>query len=61
MLCPNFDGDLIDNNATLGVKTKKDGWNIDASFTTGFNSVDYTATESHNRSKTILGVRLWSR
>ena len=52
---PTFDGDLIDNNATLGVKTKKDGWNIDASFTTGFNSIDYTVTESHNRSKNDTG------
>lgn len=47
---PTFDGDLIDYNATLGFRTKRSGWNIDASFTLGFNSQDYTVIDSHNRS-----------
>ncbi|MBI5730976.1 MAG: TonB-dependent receptor [Ignavibacteriales bacterium] len=47
---PTFEGDLIDYNATVGVRTKKMGWNIDASFTTGYNSQDYTVLNSHNRS-----------
>ena len=47
---PTFEGDLLDYNATLGVRTKKMDWNIDASFTTGFNSQDYTVFNSHNRS-----------
>ncbi len=47
---PTFDGDLIDYNATLGVRTKKMGWNFDASLTTGSNTIDYTVFNSHNRS-----------
>ena len=47
---PTFDGDLVDYNATLGLRTKMNGWNFDASLTTGFNSQDYTVLNSHNRS-----------
>ncbi len=47
---PTFDGDLIDYNGTIGFRTKKNNWNIDASFTLGFNSQDYTVFNSHNRS-----------
>ncbi len=47
---PTFDGDLVDYNATFGYRTKKGDWNIDASFTLGFNSQDYTVINSHNRS-----------
>ncbi|HEX9614214.1 MAG TPA: TonB-dependent receptor, partial [Bacteroidota bacterium] len=49
---PSFDGDLVDYNATFGVRAKKGGWNIDASFTLGFNSQDYEVRNSHNRSDT---------
>ena len=47
---PTFDGDLIDYNATVGLRAKKGGWNYDASLTLGFNSQDYTVLNSHNRS-----------
>lgn len=47
---PTFDGDLVDYNATVGIKSKKGAWNLDASFTLGFNSQDYTVINSHNRS-----------
>ena len=46
---PTFDGDLIDYNATVGVKTRKGEWNVDASATMGFNSIDYLVTNSHNK------------
>lgn len=47
---PTFDGDLVDYNATFGFRTKRSQWNIDASFTLGYNSQDYTVINSHNRS-----------
>lgn len=47
---PTFDGDLIDYNATVGFNTNRNNWKIDASFTLGFNSQDYTVINSHNRS-----------
>ncbi len=47
---PTFDGDLVDYNVTLGLRTKKGEWNYDVSYTTGFNSQDYTVFNSHNRS-----------
>ncbi|HAL56864.1 MAG TPA: ferric enterobactin receptor [Bacteroidetes bacterium] len=47
---PTFDGDLIDYNATFGFRTTSSQWNIDASFTLGYNSQDYTVINSHNRS-----------
>jgi len=47
---PTFDGDLVDYNATLGLQSKKSGWNYDVSYTLGFNSQDYTVFNSHNRS-----------
>ncbi|WP_298315937.1 TonB-dependent receptor [uncultured Aquimarina sp.] len=46
---PTFEGDLSDYNATIGFKTKKNGWNYDLSFTTGGNSQSYTVNNSHNR------------
>ncbi|WP_299252135.1 TonB-dependent receptor [uncultured Aquimarina sp.] len=46
---PTFEGDLNDYNATIGFKTKKNGWNYDLSFTTGGNSQDYGVNNSHNR------------
>ncbi len=47
---PTFTGDLNDYNATLGFKNQKNGWNTDASITTGGNSQIYTVTNSQNRS-----------
>jgi len=47
---PTFDGDLFDYNATFGFRSRQNQWNIDASFTLGFNSQDYTVLDSHNRS-----------
>jgi len=47
---PTFEGDLVDYNATFGLRSKKNGWNFDASLTLGFNSQDYTVFNSHNRS-----------
>lgn len=46
---PTFEGDLNDYNATIGFKTVKNDWNIDASFTTGGNSQTYKVSDSHNR------------
>ncbi|MEY2918207.1 MAG: hypothetical protein RIS73_1921, partial [Bacteroidota bacterium] len=52
---PTFIGDLNDYNATLGFKSKNNGWLTDVSLTTGGNSQDYTVTNSQNRSKDALG------
>lgn len=46
---PTFEGDLSDYNATVGFKTTKNGWNTDASFTTGGNIQTYKVNNSHNR------------
>ncbi len=46
---PTFEGDLNDYNATIGIKTKINGWNVDASFTTGGNTQTYKINNSHNR------------
>jgi len=55
---PTFEGDLNDYNATIGFKTKKNGWNYDLSFTTGGNSQDYTVNNSHNRN-TVFSPATW--
>lgn len=47
---PTFDGDLVDYNATFGLRSMKNDWNYDVSYTLGFNSQDYTVFNSHNRS-----------
>ncbi len=47
---PTFDGDLIDYNATFGLRSEKNGWRYDVSYTLGYNSQDYTVLGSHNRS-----------
>ena len=47
---PTFTGDLNDYNATLGYKFVKNGWNTDASITTGGNKQEYSVTNSVNRS-----------
>ncbi len=55
---PTFTGELNDYNATLGYKFSKNGWNTDASITTGGNQQDYTVGNSHNRSQNqdVAGV-----
>lgn len=52
---PTFDGDLNDYNATLGFKSRKNGWNTDLSLTVGGNQQTYTVRNSHNRN--TLGLR----
>jgi iron complex outermembrane recepter protein len=52
---PTFIGDLNDYNATLGFKSKINGWVSDVSLTAGGNSQDYTVTNSQNRSKDAAG------
>ncbi len=47
---PTFDGDLVDYNATIGLRSKEREWSYDASLTLGHNSQDYTVFNSHNRS-----------
>ena len=47
---PTFEGDLVDYNASFGLRSKKNEWNFDASLTFGHNSQDYTVFNSHNRS-----------
>ena len=58
---PTFDGDLVDYNATFGFKSRRSGWNYDASFTLGLNSQDYAVLNSHNRSalKDSTGIDLY--
>ena len=46
---PTFEGDLSDYNGTIGFKSIKNGWNLDASFTTGGNTQTYKVNNSHNR------------
>ncbi len=55
---PTFEGDLNDYNATAGFKTKKNGWNIDVSFTTGGNSQTYKINDSHNRNN-VYSPSVW--
>ncbi len=48
---PTFVGDLKDYNATLGYKSKMNGWNTDVSMTIGGNEQLYSVNNSQNRSK----------
>jgi iron complex outermembrane recepter protein len=57
---PTFIGDLNDYNATLGFKSKINGWVADASLTAGGNSQDYTVTNSQNRSTDASGNFLYA-
>jgi len=50
---PTFDGDLFDYNGTVGVKSEKNGWFTDASFTFGANEQTYLVRNSHNRNGTL--------
>ncbi|CAM1370774.1 Ferric enterobactin receptor [Tenacibaculum litopenaei] len=47
---PTFEGDLNDYNATLGFKSKLNGWNVDVSATFGGNMQTYSVNNSHNPS-----------
>ncbi|WP_299709082.1 TonB-dependent receptor [uncultured Tenacibaculum sp.] len=55
---PTFEGDLNDFNATLGFKSKINGWNVDASATFGGNTQTYTVSNSHNRN-VVLSPSTW--
>lgn len=46
---PTFEGDLIDYNATVGLKGETNGWRHDVSLTTGFNSQNYSVDNTVNR------------
>ena len=57
---PTFIGDLNDYNATIGYKSKMNGWNTDVSFTTGGNTQIYTVENSQNRSTDASGNFLYA-
>ncbi|MES2520274.1 MAG: TonB-dependent receptor [Bacteroidota bacterium] len=46
---PTFEGDLVDYNASLGVKGETNGWKHDGSLTIGGNSQGYTVDNTVNR------------
>jgi iron complex outermembrane recepter protein len=46
---PTFEGDLNDYNGTVGVRSEKNGWKSDVSFTVGGNKQLYTVSNSRNR------------
>jgi iron complex outermembrane recepter protein len=46
---PTFEGDLNDYNGTAGIKSEKNGWKSDVSFTVGGNKQLYTVNNSRNR------------
>ena len=47
---PTFEGDLLDYNATIGVKNENNGWMHDVSFTTGGNQQLYSVDNTVNHS-----------
>ena len=47
---PTFEGDLVDYNATLGLKGETNGWKHDGSLTIGGNTQTYTVDNTVNRS-----------
>jgi iron complex outermembrane recepter protein len=57
---PTFEGNLNDYNATLGYKYSINGWNTDASLTTGGNQQNYTVGNSQNRSTDAAGKFLYA-
>ncbi len=46
---PTFEGDLLDYNATVGVKGENNGWKHDVSLTTGYNGQRYSVDNTVNR------------
>ncbi|MFT5750697.1 MAG: iron complex outermembrane receptor protein, partial [Dokdonia sp.] len=55
---PTFEGLLNDYNGTIGIRTKINEWNIDASYTTGGNTQTYKVNQSHNRN-VVLSPSTW--
>ena len=53
---PTFEGLLNDYNATVGLKTTVNDWNVDLSFTTGGNAQTYKVNQSHNRNAVFTPV-----
>ncbi|SEB38251.1 iron complex outermembrane recepter protein [Tenacibaculum sp. MAR_2009_124] len=51
---PTFEGDLNDYNATVGFKSKLNGWNVDVSATFGGNQQTYKVSNSHNRNEVFV-------
>jgi iron complex outermembrane recepter protein len=47
---PTFEGDLLDYNASLGLKGETNGWKHDGSLTIGGNTQSYTVDNTVNRS-----------
>ena len=48
---PTFEGLLNDYNGTVGIKTRINEWNVDASYTTGGNTQTYKVNQTHNRNE----------
>jgi iron complex outermembrane receptor protein len=46
---PTFEGDLSDYHGTVGIRSEKNNWRTDVSFTTGGNTQLYTVENSRNR------------
>lgn len=46
---PTFEGDMSDYHGTVGIRSEKNGWRSDVSFTTGGNQQLYTVENSRNR------------
>ncbi|MEZ0483767.1 TonB-dependent receptor [Fibrella aquatica] len=46
---PTFEGNLLDYNATVGIKGEANGWRHDVSLTTGYNDQTYTVENTVNR------------
>ncbi|CAM1362893.1 TonB-dependent receptor [Tenacibaculum xiamenense] len=51
---PTFEGDLNDYNATVGFRSKLNGWNVDVSATFGGNQQTYKVNNSHNRNEVFV-------
>lgn len=47
---PTFEGNLLDYNATVGIKGESNGWRHDVSLTTGYNEQAYTVENTVNAS-----------
>ncbi|CAA0195669.1 TonB-dependent outer membrane receptor [Tenacibaculum maritimum] len=56
---PTFEGDLNDYNATLGITSKINDWNLDGSITVGGNQQTYTVNNSHN-GNTVLSPNTYT-
>ncbi|WP_010520968.1 TonB-dependent receptor [Aquimarina agarivorans] len=54
---PEIFTDIQDDAITLGIKGKKNDWNVDFSHTIGKNSLDYTVNNSNNASLGIISPK----